>query len=840
MLRKILKNYINSYKFFVPFETLIEDGIVLNKNNGFQSTFKIRFFDLDYLGKDDIRIIQERFNNAYKRLPDGYTIHFEVQRNKSDKYPTKDLRDKAYPTQIIDKIRENSVKKETFYITEYYITITYIMDNETKNNIEKLFSSTGNIKISSKDTEKNYEELLKEFRNELKEFKSTIDLFSEQMKTGSISIELLKKEELLGFLYATINMEKKEKVRVPNNNIMLDEYLTVSNIANSNVTKFNDEYVKVVTINMFPDEVSTRVFNDLENLNFEYRYITRFIILNKDEALTILKNFRVYYNAKMKSFFQWFIEAATQKEVTNVDTTAIDKINEVDIATNELKTGNLAYGYYTFSFIIKDKNLEELDKKVQEVKKILNFYDFTAGEDKYNTLDTLFGAIPGNVVNNVRKAPMNTYLLAGIMPMSSIYTGDKYNKHLKDIALFTTKTTKELFYFNLHNRDIGHTLIVGPTGAGKSFLLGMIAANFLKYDYKKIENNNEILKNAQVFFFDKDASSRVLTYSSGGKFYDLGNNEVAFQPLKNIDIMSEREWALGWVLGILEQEGINPDARVRTLVWEALNSLCAVKQESRTLSNLIAYVQSTVIKEALYIYCGNEAYGQYFDNNIDNISNNNFITFEMGDVMNKPKVIAPLLDYIFHKIENEKLDGTPTLIILDECWLFLKNEKMRDKIEEWLRVLRKKNTSVIFATQSLTEIYTSPIFAPIIDACKTQIFLPNEKAISTWLELYKKFNLTEKEIEEINDAIMKQDYFVKSPDGSRLFQINPSSIEIAYLGSSTKNDQNKIIAIKQEIDKMYLSDEEKLKELNKKWLLYKHKIGLISEKEIKEIRNILK
>lgn len=837
MLKNILRNYKNSYKFFIPFETLIEDGVIMNKNNGFQSTFKVRFFDLDYLNKEDITLIQERLNNAYKRLPDGYTIHFEVQRNKSDKYPTKNLKNKPYPTQIIDKLRENSVKKEIFYVTEYYITVTYVITNNTENKIENLLLSSKSV--LRKKNQETKEELLAEFRNNLKEFKATIELFAEQIKTASISIELLKNEELLGFLYTTINMSKKEKIKVPESRMFLDEYLTVSNITNSEITKFNDEYLKVITINIFPDEVIPRVFNDLENLNFEFRYVTRFIMLSKEEALSILKNFRIYYNAKMKSFFQWFIEAATQREVTNVDTTAIEKMNEVDVATNELKTGNLAYGYYTFSFIIKDKNLEELDKKIQQVKKILNFYDFVAGEDKYNTIDTLFGAIPGNVVNNVRKAPMNTYLLAGIMPMSSIYTGNKENKHLKDIALFTTKTSKELFYFNLHNRDIGHTLIVGPTGAGKSFLLSMIAANFLKYDYRKIYEEKIIKKEAQIFFFDKDASSRVLTYLSGGKFYDLGNNEVAFQPLKNIDNISEREFALNWILSILEQEGISSDARTRTIVWDALNTLASVKVESRTLSNLTAYLQSQIIKEALYIYCGNEAYGQYFDNNIDNISNNNFITFEMGDVMNKPKVIAPLLDYIFHKIETEKLDGTPSLIILDESWLFLKNEKMREKIEEWLRVLRKKNTSVIFATQSLTEISNSPIFAPIVDACKTQIFLPNEKAISTWLELYKKFNLTEREIQEINDSIMKQDYLVKTPDGSRLFQINPSSIEIAYLGSSSKNDQNKIIEMKNKVDSLYLKDEEKLKVFNKQWIDYKYKTGNIKYSEITQIKEIL-
>ena len=110
MKKNILKNYKNSYKFYIPYEMLLNDGIVLNKNSGFQATFKIRFKDLNYLGQNEITQIMNQLNNAYKRLPDGYSFHWDVIRSKSDKYPKKDLTDKPIPTQIIDIMREDSVK----------------------------------------------------------------------------------------------------------------------------------------------------------------------------------------------------------------------------------------------------------------------------------------------------------------------------------------------------------------------------------------------------------------------------------------------------------------------------------------------------------------------------------------------------------------------------------------------------------------------------------------------------------------------------------------------------------------------------------------------------------
>lgn len=847
MISKLLQNYKKSYKFFVPFEYMVDDGIIVNKNSGFQTTFKVRFYDLDYEDNHQYASTIENINNAIKRLPDGMVIHFEVQRTKSDKYPSKDLTNFPYPTQIIERLRENSVKMQDFYVTEYYLTLTYILPTQVENKLDDILAKNKNIFIKKKkEIISDETELLKEIKKEYLAFKDYISLFISQYQTSCIEIEQLKGEELLGYLYSAINNEKREKVRCPKNNeVLLDEYLTVSTLSNGEICKIDNDYIKVLTINIFPDEIMPRIFNQLENLDFEYRYVTRYIVLEREEAVKMLKNKRVYYNAKMKSLLQWIIEGVKNQESGNVDRQSLRSMSQIDTAMDELKSGAVAYGYYTFSFIIRDNNLERLDEKIQTVKKVLNFYDFTSGEDKYNTLDSIFGAIPGNVVANIRKTPMSSYHISTLLPMSSLYVGNKYNRHLKDVALFTTKTEKDLFYFNLHNKDIGHTSIVGPTGAGKSFLLGMITAEFLKYDHMKTIKNidgttSEQYKQAQVFFFDKDASCRVLTNLSGGKFYDLGKDNLAFQPLKNIEEDEEKEWALQWLTIILSQENIKMDAKKRTLLWEALKSLADMDKAYRTMSNFISFLQDAEMSEALSLYAGTAAYGKYFDSDYEYFEENNFVSFEMGEVIKNERVITPLLDYIFHKIEKEKLDGTPSLIVLDECWVFLKNENMANKIAEWLKVLRKKNTSVIFATQSLQDISESEIASSIIDACKTNIFLPNEKAMSTWLPLYKKFNLNEVEIQDINDGKMKRDYFVKSSEGSRIFSLNSSTTEIALIGASSKNEQAKIMALKEEIDKKIMTDEKKLKVLNREWINYKLATGSINKNEVAQYLDILR
>lgn len=841
MISKELKNYRNSYKFYIPYDYMLDEGIVFNKNNGFQVTFKVKYHDLDYVDRNKYINVIEKFNNAIKRLPDGFTLHCEIQRQLSDEYPSKNLVEAPIPTQIIETIRKNSVKNQNFYVTEYFITLTYLIKPELNDNFEKFYNSIAKKMFPSKikTVEKSMLELKKEFDKELKFFKDGVEIFVAQYQESVLNIEQLKGEELLGYLYSTINLEKKKKIKVPKNNeILLDDYLTVSNLSNNGeITKINNDYLKVITINIFPDNIIPRIFNDIERLNFEYRMTTRFIMLTREETLKIIENYNRYYTVKLKKGIQYLLDAIRNSETMNIDTNMAQNLNQTNTIKHELKEGNIAYGYYTFNIILKDSNLERLDFKIQEIKKILTLYDFTAGEDKYNTLDSLFGSLPGNVVSNIRKMPISTYHLSALLPMSSIFEGTSYNNHLKDICLFTTKTENGLYYFNLHNYDIGHTSVIGPTGAGKSFLLGMIASEFLKYNYKQLDGTT---KKAQVFFFDKDASSKVLTNLCGGKFFDLGKEKLAFQPLRNIDSPKEKEFALSWISLILEQEGIKVDAKVRNIIWEALKSLSDVDKQYRTIENFRAYIQSIEISQALSIYSGNEAYAKYFDSNEEKIDNNNFISFEMGEVIKNEKVITPLLDYIFHKIEIEKLDGTPSLIILDESWLFFKNPKMADKIAEWLKVLRKKNCSVIFATQSLSDVSNSSLFSTILDACKTQIFLPNDKAISTYIELYRKFNLNDIEISEIAEGTMKKDYFIKNSFGSRMISLNSTPTEIALLGSSEENDKEKIELIIEEATRKYQNSNNIIKYVNNEWIKYKVKINQIDVQDVREYYNILK
>ena len=415
--------------------------------------------------------------------------------------------------------------------------------------------------------------------------------------------------------------------------------------------------------------------------------------------------------------------------------------------------------------------------------------------------------------------------------------------------LFDTISNDRIFHFNNKvDKDVGHTLIIGPTGKGKSVMLGTIVLNFMKYESVYLDDRKNFQKSgSQVFIFDKGASSKVLTMASGGKFYDLDSeNHMAFQPLRNIDKTRDLEFAMDWVMGLIEQEDehLARDVENRKEVYDGLLSLSKMEEpKKRTITNLVKLIQAPKLKEALRVYSQEGIYGSYFDNNDDVMEDANFMTFEMGKIMEKPKVLLPVLEYLFHRIETEKLGkDIPTLVVLDECWVFLRHERMKAKIEEWLKVLRKANASVVFATQSLSDIEKSSIATTIKDACMTKIFLPNENALSTHSKIYEGYNLSQVAIATIDRAYGQRQYLYNSKYGTRLFELNLSKLELAYVGAGDDISKAMIEKLSNTYMEQYPEPERKneyLRSLNKAYLKYKYDEGKIDRSDLEFADSII-
>jgi type IV secretion system protein VirB4 len=507
-------------------------------------------------------------------------------------------------------------------------------------------------------------------------------------------------------------------------------------------------------------------------------------MLDKMDATKLLTGIRRQWFAKRKSVAAILKEVMTNEASVLLDTDAHNKAMDADAALQELGSDEIGEAFVTATVTVWDGDPATADEKLRLVEKVIQGRDFTCMIETVNAVEAWLGSLPGHVYANVRQPPISTLNLAHMIPLSAVWAGEARDHHFKAPPLFLAKTEGSTpFRFSLHVGDVGHTLVVGPTGAGKSVLLALMALQFRRYP------------ESQIFAFDFSCSVRAATIAMGGDWHDIGGvlsgesaEFVELQPLAAIDDPSERGWALEWITAILGRERVEVTPEVKDHLWSALTSLSSAPIQERTLTGLCVLLQSNALKRALQPYCLGGPYGRLLDAEFERLGEGSVQVFETDGLIGT--AVAPaVLSYLFHRIEG-RLDSRPTLLIIDEGWLALDDKEFAGQLREWLKTLRKKNASVVFATQSLADIDGSAIAPAIIESCPTRILLPNDRAIEPQImAIYRRFGLNDRQIEILARATPKRDYYCQSRRGNRLFELGLGEVALAFTAASSKADQ---------------------------------------------------
>jgi len=291
-----------------------------------------------------------------------------------------------------------------------------------------------------------------------------------------------------------------------------------------------------------------------------------------------------------------------------------------------------------------------------------------------------------------------------------------------------------------------------------------------------------------------------LTLAVGGKHYDIGGEDeetLSFAPLAQINTTHEQAWAETWIESLLVLQGLEPTPEDKQTIHYAMS--LHRESELKSLTDFISNIQNEKLSSALEHYSISGTMGNLLDAQEDTLTLNSFSCFEIEELMNLgDKNLIPVLLYLFHRIEN-MLDGRPTFLFLDEAWIMLGHKVFKEKIREWLKVLRKANCAVILSTQSLSDAANSGILDVLQESCPTKILLPNPNAYNKGSEhylgpydYYKQFGLNDTQISIIVNATPKKDYYYQSPMGTRLFNLALGPIALSFVGASGKEDISKI------------------------------------------------
>ncbi len=755
---------------FLPWAALVDEGIVLNKDGSFQRTAKFRGPDLDSAVPAELVAVAGRLNNALRRLGSGWALFVEAQRHAAGAYPPNTFPDVA--SALVDAERRAQFEEAgAHYESSYYLTLVYLPPAEGAALAERLLYEGSNRPVGA-----DAREVLAGFVDRTNRVLQLIESF--MPKCG-----WLDDQETLTYLHSTIST-KRHRVRVPEIPMYLDALLADQPLTGGLEPMLGTAHLRVLTVVGFPTATVPGILDDLNRLAFPYRWSTRALMLDRTDAVKLVTRIRRQWFAKRKSVAAILKEVMTNEASALLDTDAHNKAIDADAALQELGTDQIGEAFVTATVTVWDGDPRAADEKLRLVEKVIQGRDFTCMIETVNAVEAWLGSLPGHVYANVRQPPISTLNLAHMIPLSAVWAGEVRDHHLKAPPLFFARTEGSTpFRFSLHVGDVGHTLVVGPTGAGKSVLLALMALQFRRYP------------DGQVFAFDFGRSMRAAALAMDGDWHDLGgavagetDGFMSLQPLADIDDVSERGWAAQWIASILSREKIDVTPETKDHVWTALTSLASAPHEERTLTGLSVLLQSNILKRALQPYCLGGPYDRLLDAENEHLGSSSVQVFETDGLIGT--AVAPVvLAYLFHRIEG-RFDGRPTLLIIDEGWLALDDADFAGKLREWLKTLRKKNASVVFATQSLADIDGSAIAPAIIESCPTRILLPNDRAIEPQImTIYRRFGLNDRQIEILARAIPKRDYYCQSRRGDRLFELGLGEVALALTAASSKADQ---------------------------------------------------
>ncbi len=775
-----------SFADLLPYAGLIAPGVVLLKDGSLMAGWYFAGPDSESSTDVERNEVSRLINAVLARLGSGWMIQVEAVRVPAQAYPARE--DCHFPdpvTRAIDNERRRRFEANAGHFeSEHALILTYRPPERRKSGLSRYVYSDDESRSTS-FADKTLDTFLTSIR-EVEQYLGNV-LSIRRMQTQEVeddgSVRRARYDELFQFVRFCITGEN-HPIRLPEIPMYLD-FVVTAEFHHGLSPMVDDRYLAVIGIDGFPAESWPGILNALDLMPLTYRWSSRFMFLDDQEARVRLERTRKKWQQKVRPFFDQLFQTNSR----SIDQDAALMVAETEDAIGQASSGLVAYGYYTPVVVIFDSEEPRLREKAEAVRRLIQAEGFGARIETLNATEAFLGSLPGNWYANIREPLISTRNLADLIPLNAVWSGSPtapcpfYPPGAPPLMQVASGSTP--FRLNLHVDDVGHTLVFGPTGSGKSTLLALIAAQFRRY------------AGALLFCFDKGRSMLPLTVAAGGDHYDVGAGEgLSFCPLAELEDDTDRAWAAEWIETLVALQGVKVTPDHRNAIARQIALM--VNARGRSLSDFVSGVQLREIKDALHSYTVDGPMGHLLDAEQDGLLMSEFQTFEIEQLMNMgERNLVPVLLYLFRRIEK-RLTGAPSLIILDEAWLMLGHPTFRDKIREWLKVLRKANCAVVLATQSISDAERSGIIDVLKESCPTKICLPNGAARETGTrEFYERIGFNERQIEIVATAIPKREYYVVSPVGRRLFDMALGPVTLAFVGATGKDDLARIAELRQ-------------------------------------------
>jgi len=714
---------------FIPYSHHYNSNTIVTKDGDLLSTIRVGGFSFETADDDALDSKKNMRNNLLKGMASAnFSLWVHTIRRKHTAYP--DGTFDGYFANLLNQEWRRRHNPEYTFMNEHYITL--VRKSPGKIGTVEAFVE----RLQGGYSSEMYKNTLVEVYNEFLEMRERIvnGLWGYKVKLlGIQETECGTFSEILEFLGYIVNCGCAQRMLVPRGNI--DRYILNQKLRFGRKTieisgpKYH-KYAGVISLKEYRPATYPGMLDGFLHLPCEFIICQSFKFIDRGNAITRMQ--------------------LQQRRLVQAEDVAVSQIQEINEALDSAMGGEFAFGDHHLTIMCLHDNLKGLDNVLSQ--SIVEFANIgvSAVRESVNMEAAFWCQLPANFDFIVRKSTINTTNLASYASFHNYPSGkDKGNFWGNAVTVFNT-TSGTPYFFNFHVRDVGHTLIIGPTGSGKTVILNFLGAQAQKFKPRS-------------FFFDKDRGAEIFLRAIGGKYtiLDPGQN-CHFNPLRLEDTSENRNFLIEWIKAMVTTNGETVSADDMAKITAAVDGNYKLPLNDRRLSNIAPFLGMEVpgsLAGRLKMWHSDGSRARVFDNEDDvlDFSTVSIFGFEMGPILRDKVTLAPVLLYIFHRI-GLALDGTPTMIILDEAWALIDNPVFAPKLKDWLKVMRKLNAFVVFATQSVEDAAKSQISDTLIQQTATQIFLPNLKATNVYRDV---FMLSDREF-----AIVKN-----TDPGSRFFLI---------------------------------------------------------------------
>lgn len=781
------------YSELIPWMMLARSDMALNKDGGLLVCYRFDGVDIENLQRIDSDRYAMIVEHAMRVFDERITVWWTVDRRRTHEYP-----EGTFPDDIsagIDAERRTEFMSGRQFANKHYLSILFSQNSGSDGFMDKIgYFST----IVGHGFLRSVWEALKatylrrsafaldaaRIDSEARRFDEMLAAFDETVK--DINLKRMHEGDLMSFLHDRCNPASNgQPVNMPQIPVYVDGWIPDNTMYVGHdllLFESNDPvYVAGASVKDWPELTEPGLLDELLRVPGEITISQCFRYTAQEKSRKFIDGIRKHNLNTQKSLMTYLKEAITNTESDRKDEGKVAAAADASAALASLTTQNRVFGYYNLTVLSYGSTAAESEDTMKYVSQVLRQSGFLVVREKLHLLSAWAGTLPGQWGELVRWFFVHTGNLADISPFRTLATGETSNKYLTEqtgrncpalTALSTTYSTP--FYFNFHNGDLAHAIVVGPSRSGKSVFDNFLISQFRKY-YP-----------CRIYIFDKDYSCKIPTLLQDGQHIDMTGEGglVRLNPLLLLEDKEAWPWIAQWLELILSSRGYQFTAEDDAKVWRALENTAALPKERWQLRTLSPFL-SKELGEQLAQWIGDGSLSRYFDNVEDDFSLGDFTAIEMGGLFMNPRLASAFLEYAFYRIKRE-LDGTPTLIYIEEAWFMLSDERFTARINDWLRTLAKKNTFLVMATQSLDELASSDIFATIIDNIPNKIFLANNNANAHYEMYTRKFGLNSEQVEQIRMAIPKTNYYIVTPTLARMAIARFSPNVLACLRSDSR------------------------------------------------------